>query len=63
MIAEVLDGLAKEWRGRQRAVEQKVKAQAIALCKRFPDLHLISHKPIPGVRSCPLDIRGTSLRF
>ena len=36
MIAEVLDGLAKNGEGGNGAVEQKVKAQAIALCKRFP---------------------------
>jgi glycine hydroxymethyltransferase len=36
MIAEVLDGLAKNGEAGNGAVEQKVKAQAIALCKRFP---------------------------
>jgi len=36
MIAEVLDGLAKNGAEGNGAVEQKVKAQAIGLCKRFP---------------------------
>jgi glycine hydroxymethyltransferase len=36
MIAEVLDGLAKNGAEGNGAVEQKVKAQAIELCKRFP---------------------------
>ena len=36
MIAEVLDGLANNGEAGNGAVEQKVKAQAIALCKRFP---------------------------
>ena len=36
MIAEVLDGLAKNGEAGNGEVEQKVKAQAIALCKRFP---------------------------
>jgi glycine hydroxymethyltransferase len=36
MIAEVLDGLAKNGEAGNGAVEQKVKAQAIELCKRFP---------------------------
>jgi glycine hydroxymethyltransferase len=36
MIAEVLDGLAKNGEAANGAVEQKVKAQAIELCKRFP---------------------------
>ncbi len=36
MIAEVLDGLAKNGEEGNGAVEQKVKAQAIELCKRFP---------------------------
>jgi glycine hydroxymethyltransferase len=36
MIAEVLDGLAKNGEAGNGAVEQKVKAQAIQLCKRFP---------------------------
>jgi glycine hydroxymethyltransferase len=36
MIAEVLDGLAKNGVEGNGAVEEKVKAQAIDLCKRFP---------------------------
>ena len=36
MIAEVLDGLAKNGAEGNGAVEAKVKAQAIELCKRFP---------------------------
>jgi glycine hydroxymethyltransferase len=36
MIAEVLDGLAKNGAEDNGAVEAKVKAQAIDLCKRFP---------------------------
>jgi glycine hydroxymethyltransferase len=36
MIAEVLDGLAKNGEAGNGAVEEKVKAQAIDLCKRFP---------------------------
>jgi glycine hydroxymethyltransferase len=36
MIAEVLDGLAKNGAEGNGAVEEKVKAQAIELCKRFP---------------------------
>jgi glycine hydroxymethyltransferase len=36
MIAEVLDGLAKNGAEGNAAVEKKVKAQAIDLCKRFP---------------------------
>ena len=36
MIAEVLDGLAKNGDEGNGAVEEKVKAQAIELCKRFP---------------------------
>jgi glycine hydroxymethyltransferase len=36
MIAEVLDGLAKNGEDGNSAVEAKVKDQAIALCKRFP---------------------------
>ena len=36
MIAEVLDGLAKNGDEGNGEVEAKVKAQAIALCKRFP---------------------------
>jgi glycine hydroxymethyltransferase len=36
MIAEVLEGLAKNGEAGNGAVEQKVKAQAIELCKRFP---------------------------
>jgi len=36
MIAEVLDGLAKNGAEGNGAVEQKVKAQAVELCKRFP---------------------------
>jgi glycine hydroxymethyltransferase len=36
MIAEVLDGLAKNGVEGNGAVEAKVKAQAIDLCKRFP---------------------------
>ena len=36
MIAEVLDGLAKNGGEGNGAVEEKVKAQAIDLCKRFP---------------------------
>jgi glycine hydroxymethyltransferase len=36
MIAEVLDGLAKNGVEGNGAVEEKVKAQAIELCKRFP---------------------------
>jgi glycine hydroxymethyltransferase len=36
MIAEVLDGLAKNGEAGNGAVEEKVKAQAIALCNRFP---------------------------
>jgi glycine hydroxymethyltransferase len=36
LIAEVLDGLAKNGVEGNGAVEEKVKAQAIDLCKRFP---------------------------
>jgi len=36
MIAEVLDGLAKNGPEGNGEVEEKVKAQAIDLCKRFP---------------------------
>ncbi len=36
MIAEVLDGLAKNGADGNAAVEKKVKAQAMDLCKRFP---------------------------
>ncbi len=36
MIAEVLDGLAKNGEAGNGAVEEKVKKQAIALCDRFP---------------------------
>ena len=36
LIAEVLDGLAKNGDEGNGAVEEKVKAQAIDLCKRFP---------------------------
>ncbi|MFA5899551.1 MAG: serine hydroxymethyltransferase [Hyphomicrobium sp.] len=36
MISEVLDGLAKNGEAGNAAVEEKVKAQAIALCDRFP---------------------------
>jgi glycine hydroxymethyltransferase len=36
LIAEVLDGLAKNGAEGNGAVEAKVKAQAIELCKRFP---------------------------
>ena len=36
MIAEVLDGLAKNGEGGNAAIEAKVKAEAIKLCERFP---------------------------
>jgi glycine hydroxymethyltransferase len=36
MIAEVLDGLAKNGEAGNAAVEEKVKKDAIALCQRFP---------------------------
>jgi len=36
MIAEVLDGLAKNGEAGNAAVEGKVKSQAVELCKRFP---------------------------
>ncbi len=36
MIAEVLDGLAKNGEAGNGAVEEKVKKEAIALCDRFP---------------------------
>lgn len=36
MIADVLDGLAENGEEGNAAVEEKVKEQAIALCKRFP---------------------------
>ncbi|KWT73026.1 Serine hydroxymethyltransferase [Hyphomicrobium sulfonivorans] len=36
MIAEVLEGLAANGEEGNKAVEEKVKAQAIALCQRFP---------------------------
>lgn len=36
MIAEVLDGLARNGEEGNGAVEEKVKKQAIALCERFP---------------------------
>jgi glycine hydroxymethyltransferase len=36
MIAEVLDGLAKNGEAGNGKVEAKVKAEATALCKRFP---------------------------
>jgi glycine hydroxymethyltransferase len=36
MIAEVLDGLAKNGPDGNGAVEKSVKAQAMDLCKRFP---------------------------
>jgi glycine hydroxymethyltransferase len=36
MIAEVLDGLAKNGVEGNAEVEKKVKVQAMELCKRFP---------------------------
>ena len=36
MIAEVLDGLAQHGAEGNTKVEAKVKAEAIALCERFP---------------------------
>ena len=36
MIAEVLDGLAKNGEDANGAVEAKIKAEATALCRRFP---------------------------
>jgi glycine hydroxymethyltransferase len=36
LIAEVLDGLAKNGEDKNGAVEEKAKKQAIALCDRFP---------------------------
>jgi glycine hydroxymethyltransferase len=36
MIADVLDGLAKNGEAGNGAVEAKIKAEAIALCERFP---------------------------
>ena len=36
LIAEVLDGLAKNGEAGNAAVEEKVKKEAIALCNRFP---------------------------
>jgi glycine hydroxymethyltransferase len=36
MIAEVLDGLAKNGEAGNGRIEEKVKAEATALCKRFP---------------------------
>lgn len=36
MIAEVLEGLATNGPDNNGAIEEKVKAEAIALCKRFP---------------------------
>ena len=42
LIAEVLDGLAKNGAEGNAAVEEKVKAQAIDLCKTLPDLFLIT---------------------
>jgi glycine hydroxymethyltransferase len=36
MIAEVLEGLAKNGEAGNGAVEEKIKAEATALCKRFP---------------------------
>ncbi len=36
MIAEVLDGLAKNGEANNGAIEAKVKAEATELCKRFP---------------------------
>ncbi|MBA4174267.1 MAG: serine hydroxymethyltransferase, partial [Hyphomicrobium sp.] len=36
MIAEVLDGLAKNGEAGNGAVEETVKKQAVALCDRFP---------------------------
>ncbi|HRN85479.1 MAG TPA: serine hydroxymethyltransferase, partial [Hyphomicrobium sp.] len=36
MIAEVLDGLAKNGEAGNGEVEAKVKAEATELCKRFP---------------------------
>ena len=36
LIAEVLDGLAASGEAANATVEQSVKAQAIALCERFP---------------------------
>jgi glycine hydroxymethyltransferase len=36
MISEVLDGLAKNGEAGNGAIEEKVKAQAVDLCKRFP---------------------------
>ena len=36
MIAEVLDGLAANGEAGNATVESKVKAEAIALCARFP---------------------------
>ena len=36
MIAEVLDGLSKNGEAGNGAVEEKIKAEATALCRRFP---------------------------
>jgi glycine hydroxymethyltransferase len=36
MISEVLDGLAKSGEGGNGAVEAKIKAEATALCRKFP---------------------------
>ena len=36
MIAEVLDGLARNGEAGNAATEAKVKGEAIALCQRFP---------------------------
>ena len=36
MIAEVLDGLAKNGEAGNGAVEAKIKAEATALCRKFP---------------------------
>jgi glycine hydroxymethyltransferase len=36
MIADVLDGLAANGEDGNARVEAKVKAEAIALCERFP---------------------------
>ena len=53
----------QEWRGRQRRGGAEGQGAGDRALQALPDLHLISHKPIRGVRSCPLDIRGHLVAF
>ena len=63
MIAEVLDGLAKNGEAGNGEVEAEGQGAGDRALQALPDIHLISHKPIRRVRSCPLDIRGRLVAF